>query len=110
MICHSDTRKKISKRLKEEWKSGIRKNHSDKLAANWKTNSIRKENQSNLFTKTLTKWQYNIYDENKKHIDTCNYQELKTLKLQNVLAEYHRKKVNFVKFKNYYIERIKVKI
>lgn len=108
MITHPDTSKKISERLKKEWKSGIRDNHSKKLSENWKDNFERIENQSKLFSEIKTKYYYIIRDLKNKFIEKCNYSRLVELELKNVQATFHKKKLNNVKFKNFIIERVKI--
>jgi hypothetical protein len=108
MITHPKTSKKISNRLKQEWASGLRKDHGRKLANSWKNDSFRKKMQSDLLSKTLTKYSYNLYNLDSKLIKTVFYQELVQLKLNNVLAKIAQKKSDKVEFKGYFIERIKV--
>jgi group I intron endonuclease len=103
MIVHKTTSIKISKRLTQEWKSGIRKDHGKKLSDNWKSTPDRNKLQSKVMSKTLTKYKYkienNIYD----------YQDLVKLGYKNVIADFYRKKSNIVPFKGVTIERIKIK-
>lgn len=106
MICNKETSIKISKRLKKEWETGVRKNHSVKLSENWKLTPERNKKQSELFSKTLTKQSYNIYDCNNNFIENCLYKRLIDLNLKNVLATFYKKKINKVRFKNYIIEKI----
>ena len=110
MIVHKDTSKKISKRLKKEWKSGVRDNHGKKLAKNWKDNPKRAVEQSLLFSKLKTRYYYYLYDLNNKKLEKCNYERLKELKLSNVQTDFYKKKTNSVKFKGYIIQRVKLKI
>jgi len=106
MIVHDKTRKKISKRLKKEWSSGIRKNHGQKLANNWKNNKKRKVNQSLLMSKTLTKYEYHLTKDNLTII--VDYKKLKELGLKNCLPTFARKNTNKIIFKGYIIEKLKV--
>lgn len=99
MIVHNETSKKISKRLKEEWNSGIRKDHGKKLSNNWKNNLERKSQQSKLFSKTLTKYYYLVDD---KKVD---YKYLKENDLKNCIATFYTKKSNKINFKGHVIER-----
>jgi group I intron endonuclease len=109
MIVHEETSLKISERLKKEWSEGLRNNHSRKLSKNWSTNNDRKIKQSIIMKKNLTKYYYNVYDENNNFIKKCNYQDLIKLKLKSVLSNFHRNKdKNIVKIKNYFVERIKI--
>lgn len=109
MIVHNDTRIKISKRLKKEWSEGIRKNHSKKLSDNWKLTPERNKIQSEIMSKNLTKYKYILYNLSNTFLKECTYKELKELKLQNVQAEFYKKKLNKLKFKNYIIERLIIK-
>jgi len=106
MITSKETSEKISKRLKKEWKSGLRNSHSKKLSENWKNNSKRKKEQSNLFSKTLTRYIYILYDLDNNFLKKCYYKELIELNLKNVISTFYEKKSNKVKFKNFIIERI----
>lgn len=99
MIVHKNTSKKISERLKKEWKNGIRKDHSKKLSKNWENNIERKKQQSKLFSKTLTKYFY-IVDGKK-----VNYSYLKNNGLKNCIATFHEKNSNKINFKGHVIER-----
>lgn len=108
MIVHQETSKKISKRLKKEWREGIRKNHGEKLSNNWKNNPSRSKNQSKMFTDTLTKYEYYIYDLEFNFIKNVLYKELKNMGLKNVIANFHKNKKDLCKHKNYFIKRIKV--
>lgn len=106
MIVHDETRKKISERLKKEWKSGIRKNHAQKLANNWRNNKQRGIDQGLFFSKILTKYEYHLTKDGETII--VNYKKLKDLNLQNCLATIARKKTNKIIFKGYIIEKIRV--
>ena len=108
MIVHKKTSEKISKRLKKEWSEGIRSNHGKKLSENWSKNPDRKKEQSKIMSKNLTKYYYNIFDLENNFIEKCNYSRLKELKLQNVNADFHRKKLNKLKFKGFLIEKVKI--
>jgi len=108
MIAHLDTRLKISNRLKSEWKSGIRNEHGIKLKSSWEKNPARKKMQSSILSKTLTKYVYELYDLKQVYIKTCNYQELIKLNLKNCIATFYKKEVDYIKFKTYYIKKIKI--
>jgi hypothetical protein len=108
MIVHLDTSTKISNRLKAEWKAGIRDGHSAKLKSSWKQDTNRKTAQSALLSKTLTKYAYELYNLEQVYIKTCTYQELIELSLKNCIATFCRKKLDYIKFKAYYIKKIKI--
>ena len=84
MITHEKTSKKISERLKKEWKNGVRKNHSDKLKKRWEGNEERKKWQGDFFSKVLTKYSYNLYTTEKEFIKNILYKELAELGLKNL--------------------------
>lgn len=102
MIVHESTRKKISSRLKKEWSEGIRKEHGQKLSANWKTTPNRRKIQAKVLSKVLTKYQYKV---NNRFLD---YKRLKRCGLKNVIATFHKQKINKVLFRGISIERIKL--
>lgn len=108
MIVHSNTSIKISNRLKAEWKAGIRNEHGAKLKASWVDNSKRREQQSQLLSKTLSKYNYELYSLDQVYIKTCDYKELVNLNLKNCVATFFKKNTNYIKFKTYYIKRIKI--
>ncbi len=103
LIVHKSTSEKISARLKKEWASGARKEHSNKLKSNWKNNTLRKQQQSICLSNTLTKYLYRIYDLNWNYIETVNYKKLVELKLNNVLADFYKKQLDCVSFKGFII-------
>lgn len=106
MIVHADTSKKISARLKKEWKEGKRKDHSKKLSDNWKTTPERNKKQSEIMSKSLTKYKYNLYTLDEVYLETCNYKRLIELSLKSCLAIFFKKKTNKITFKNYIIEKL----
>jgi len=105
---HSSTSIKISNRLKNEWATGIRKNHSLKLKANWNNNENRVTQQSAIMTKALTKYNYELYTLENDFIKKVLYAELKNLSLHGVIQKMHEKKINCVTFKNYIIKKVKI--
>jgi group I intron endonuclease len=100
MICHEKTRKKISDRLKKEWSEGKRDTHSDKLKKSWKNRD--RQTQSKLFSKTLTRYIYNINGIRYSH------QELKEKGWTAVYSSFHRKKQDVVTYKEMIVERIRL--
>lgn len=108
MITHPSTSKKISERLKKEWKSGIRDGHSKKLSDNWKNNNERKINQSNLFSKIKTKYEYYIYNLDMVLLEVCNYKKLSELGLKGSLSSFSKNKKDLVKCKNNFVKRVKI--
>lgn len=103
-----ETSEKISNRLKNEWKMGIRKNHSQKLKENWKNNTERKLQQSKLMSKIKQKYYYTIKDINENIvIEKGDFSDLKKLNLHtSVLSYFSRHKSNVCKSKGYIIERL----
>lgn len=90
-IVSEETRQKISTRLKKEWKSGIRNNHGSKLKKSWQYRD--RNQQSQLFSKSLTKYKYIVKFPNG---DECemSYQQLKKNQLHGVIATFHKNKIN----------------
>ena len=97
-IVHENTRKKISKRLKKEWANGIRSQHGNKLKESWKNRDHIA--QSDLFRKTLTKYQYIV--DNVPN----TYKELYDKKLHNCLAVFWKNKKTMINFKGHVIKKV----
>ncbi len=113
MIVHPETSLKISNRLKKEWSSGIRKNHSKKLANNWKLTPDRNKIQSDIMRNNLTKYSYNLYTLDDIFIENCDYKKLKDLGLKGFISALYQYKIRNkiitkLKYKNYIIEKIKI--
>jgi group I intron endonuclease len=113
MIVHEETSLKISKRLKKEWNDGVRRNHGKKLSDNWKSTPKRNLEQSQIMTKNLTKYSYNLYDLDNNFIKNIFYKELKELGLKGVITSIHQYKQrniikNKVKYKGFFVEKIKI--
>lgn len=108
MITNVETSLKISNRLKDEWKSGIRKEHGKKLSNNWNKNSDRKLIQSKIMKKNLTKYEYKIYDLNNKYLGIYDYSKLVEFGFKSVLSTFQRSKLDRVQFKLHFIERVKI--
>ena len=90
-FCSKETSDKISKRLKSEWKSGIRSDHSSKMKEYWKDNSNRKDQQSKLMSKNKTKYTYTIYKNDQLITDSGTYETLKSLNLDKKCFSYFSK-------------------
>lgn len=105
--CSEETKKKISDRIKNEFKTGVRtvEKVSKQMKEEWKDNDERKKNQSNLMSKLKTKYKYQLYKED-EFIEECNFERLKELGLSTVLSNFHRRKSDDVKCKGYRIVRI----
>lgn len=100
MIVHAKTSEKITNRLKEEWSSGVRDDHSEKLKLNWLERD--REAQAGVMRKVLTKWMYKVDDG-----EPISYSQICEMGLKGVLSPFHRKKSDIVTFKGFKIERIK---
>lgn len=104
-----ETSQKITNRLKKEWESGIRNDHSEKLKKYWENVSIeRKNQQKEIMSKNKTKWIYIIYDPDGNLItDKGTYDTLKELKLNtSAFSAFSRQKTNEIITKKYKIIRI----
>lgn len=109
--CSEETSQKITNRLKQEWKSGIRDNHSDKLKEYWKNcGEERKKQQSTIMSKNKMKYIYIIYDSDGNLItENGNYNTLKELNLHKAATSaFSRKKCDEVVCKKYKIIRQKI--
>lgn len=105
MIAHPETRKKISDNLKQQWTSGIREGHSEKLKKSWKNATPqRRQEQSDWFIKYRTKFEYVIVYPSGK-IEKCAYSRLKELGIGGVITNMWRTKKNFAKCKGFSISR-----
>lgn len=105
MITHESTSNKISKRLKEEWSSGIRSDHSDKMIKKWSEKD--KAEQSAVMTKVLTKYNYKLTSLDGS-VQIVAYKQLCELGLKNVIPKFHKQKSDVVKCKGYIVERFKI--
>lgn len=103
MVVSEETSKKISKRLKEEWASGLRDSHSDKLKASWEDRD--REAQSKLLSKIKTKYVYTITYKDGRILGNILYRDLVELGYKNVIASFYRKKSDKVEYKEVIIER-----
>ena len=107
-FCSQETKEKISKRLKNEWDSGIRKQHSEKMKEYWDNNDSRKKQQSEIMSKVKTKYHYIIYSPDGELISkNGTYQMLKDYGLTNSLNSFSRKKCDEVFCKKYKVIRVK---
>jgi group I intron endonuclease len=108
LIVHPSTLLKISNNMKEQWKSGVRKNHSEKLKINWKDNIERRKQQSELFKKKNTIYSYDV---SKNGIfETCDYEKLIKLGLIRCLSSFSKKRSDNIIYKGYNIQRKRLKI
>jgi len=103
MVTSSETSGKISNNLKQQWASGVRDGHSQKLKENWKNNPLRSKQQSKILSINKTRYQYIVYEGCESTV--VNYSWLKQNKLHNVITHFHRKKSNDVIYKGVRIIR-----
>lgn len=104
MVTHPETGKKISARLKKEWASGIRQNHSSKLKEVWRKSPERRINQGAFFSKVKTKYSYVITKGDCEIVG--DYSTLKSMNLSHVISNFYRKKSDEVMIKGYKIRRV----
>ena len=105
MVTHELTSKKISERLRDEWSKGIRKNHGAKLKASWEFRD--RDEQSKLMSKTLTKYVYDLYYEDREEIGIL-YKELRDRGLSSAIGNFHRRKSDEVMCKGVKVIRRKL--
>lgn len=105
MITAPETSVKISNNLKSQWAAGMRDGHSKKLKDNWCKNEDRRKLQKEIMRKSLTKYKYLVTNATGE-ITSCDYQQLVDMGLKNVIATFHKKNSNDVKFKGFNIKRI----
>lgn len=106
LITHQLTREKLSESLRNQWKSGLRSGHSEKLAKSWDNRD--RDVQSKLFSKTLTKYEYLIHNEDCDNPIIVNYSKLCKLGYKNSVATFCKKQTNKIIFKGVVIERREV--
>lgn len=114
---------------KEQWDSGLRDEHSNKMKDYWNNvSNDRKEQQRNIMKRNLTKYVYTFYDANTNELiyDKITYEEVKKLGFGNINSAFSRNnsknktvsgsiifempKNNFkVHYKSFIVERINVK-
>lgn len=103
MLVHEETRQKMAVNLKEQWKSGTRDGHSEKLTANWKSTPDRNAQQAEVMRKAITKYSYFLHlPEGGRSV---TYAELKKLGLTGVITKYHKYSTADVVFKGIRIVR-----
>lgn len=99
-ICNLSTKKLKSEQLKQQWKFGIRNKHSNDMKNYWNNvSNERKEQQSEIMSKNLTKYYYNIYDINENLIkENANYKELVDItKTKSIASLFAQKEKNINK-------------
>lgn len=102
MIVHEETSEKIRNNLKKQWSDGVRDSHSLKLKESWQFRN--REEQSILFSQTLTKYEYVVtYSDGLQN--TMCYAGLVENGYKSVVSKFHRKQTDTVTFKDVSIER-----
>jgi group I intron endonuclease len=99
MNTHPSTSAKISERLKLEWSTGVRKDHSSKLKKSWSNRD--RTSQSKLMSKSMTKYYYIVDDDT----TVLNYEQLVNLGLKSSFSSFSRKKSDEIICKGYRVRR-----
>lgn len=107
MIAAPETSEKIRANLIRQWANGERDGHSEKLKANWASDPDRRTAQSDLFSKTLTRYSYEVTSPDGA-VETCNYKRLVELGLKNAIGSFHRLKRDDITHKGHQVRRITV--
>lgn len=106
-ICNDLTKQLKSKQLSEQWNSGIRDSHSDKMKNYWEDNETRRLDQADIMRRNLTKYLYNVKDAHNNIIyANLTYNELAAKGLKCGASRCSQLKSNLVISKGYIIERI----
>jgi len=104
MLTTSSTSEKIRKNLKEQWASGVRDGHGEKLRKSWENNTVRRLQQSKLLSQIKTKYEYRVTSP-EGVTKKCDYSQLCEMGLKNVMSTFHRKNTNTAVFKGFTIQR-----
>ena len=76
-ICSETTKEIKRKQTTEQWKLGIRKNHTNKMKDYWANNDDRRLQQSIIMSANKTKYVYSIYNlETKEEQTNISYEDL----------------------------------
>lgn len=96
-ICNNSTKEKLKLQITSQWDSGRRNNHSNKMQNYWNnTSEQRRTQQSEIMTKNLTKYSYDIYKNNEIIIKNGNYQDLVRLNLESCISNFARRVIKDV--------------
>ena len=91
-IRNNSTKEKQKLQITSQWKNGIRNNHSKKMQNYWNnTSKERRTQQSEIMTKNLTKYSYDIYKNDEIIIKNGNYQDLVRLNLESCISNFARR-------------------
>ena len=103
MVTDQRTRDKISKRLKKEWASGSRAEHSKKLTESWRDRD--RNAQSELMSNSLTKY---VYDFRYKDtlVVTCKYSQFtEEFRKKGFIKFYYKKTTDTIHYKGFAVTR-----
>lgn len=80
-ICNLSTKILKQEQLKEQWANGIRDGHANTMKNYWKnTSKERVHQQSEIMTKNLTKYTYNLYTiKNELIHENLTYKQIKAI-------------------------------
>lgn len=106
MVTHAETSERIRQNLKQQWASGVRDGHGEKLKRKWAERPDRREWQGQFFSETLTKWLYDIaLPEGTR---TVRYVELKSMGYGSAMSSFSRTKLDTITLKGVVITRRRV--
>lgn len=106
LITNAETSIKMSNNLKNQWSSGVRKDHSEKLKKSWaEASPLRRKEQSQRFAQIRTKYDYSITYPNGLIETPVTYLKLKTLGIKSALGNMCRSGLNFTNCNGYYVTR-----
>lgn len=107
MYTHPSTSLKISNNLRQQWDSGMRDTHSEKLRESWAGDEERRKQQSKLLSKVKTKYKYLIKDCITGNTEEVMYETLKERGIAaRCLSKFHRWKKDTIMIDNYEIQRV----
>lgn len=104
MIVSKSTSGKISNTLRKQWGDGKRDGHSEKMKEYWCGNTQRRRQQSKLFSKHRTKYEYEVHHPNGQ-IENCQYKRLCELGIKNVISNFHKQRTNSTVCKGFRVVR-----
>lgn len=90
MLVSEETSAKISKNLKDQWSSGVRDNHSEKLKAAWVGRHDWKDAAASTLRKSITKWKYDVVMPDGDLKCDCTYADLTQMGITAVMSNFHR--------------------
>lgn len=92
-ICNLSTKTLKQEQLKEQWANGIRDNHTNVMKNYWKnTSKERISQQSQIMSKNLTKYYYNLYTIKEELLyENLTYRELADIIGNNFTSCFYQK-------------------